>query len=191
MLSSTAFSQKILLNEDFVKPLKWKTSSLANGAMTFEKEGAESVMKIEAYDGKEFQATLKVPANETSTKTITIQYDFYLNDLYNSQVFFGESPNRIKVIAEKNKTQRLCGESIQMAEGAKFVNASPNVWHKMLINCNMQNKLATFTIDGKELKVVDLNQQPEKSYPFAPTLIAVKSIKGGFIKIKSIIITEI
>ncbi|MEI8085503.1 MAG: hypothetical protein WCG93_04725 [Paludibacter sp.] len=183
---TSIYSQKILFSEDFVAPLKWKISSNANGSMTFEKEGTESVMKVEAYEGKKFQVTIKIPAIEVSTKKITIQYDFYLNELYNSQVFFGESPNRLRVMAEKNKTQRLAGEAIQMADGAKFLSATSECWHKMLINYDMQSKLATFTLDGKDTKIVDLNLQPEKSYQFVPTLMVIKSIKGGSIKVKAI-----
>lgn len=187
---TTTFSQKVLFSENFVTPMKWKVSGSANGSMTFDKEGSESVMKVEAYDGKEFQATIKVPVVQSTTKKISIQYDFYLNDVYNSQVLFGESPNRLWVISEKNKSLRLAGESIQMADGAKFLNATSNCWHNMLIVYDMQSKVATFTIDGKDSKVVDLNLQPEKSYQFTPTLIAIKSLKAGVIKIKAIIISE-
>jgi ureidoglycolate hydrolase len=94
------------------------------------------------------------------------------------------------VITEKNKSLRLAGESIQMADGAKFLNATPNCWHKMLISYDIQSKLATFTLDGKDSKVVDLNQQPDKTYQLTPTSIVVKSLKAGIIKIKSIVISE-
>lgn len=188
---TTVFSQTTLFSENFITPLKWKVSSTANGSMTFEKDGSEGVMKVEANEGKEFQATIKVPAIQSSTKKISIQYSFYLSDVYNSQVSFGENPNRLRVISEKNKSQRLAGESIQMTDGAQFLNATPNCWHTMLVNYDMQSKLATFTIDEKDSKVVDLNLQPEKSYSFAPTSVAIKSIKGGFIKVKAIKITEL
>lgn len=187
---TSIFSQNVLFSENFETPLKWKASSNANGSMTFEKENTESVMKIEAYEGKEFQVKIKVPAIQPTTKKILIQYDFYLNDVYNSQVIVGDSPNRLWVITEKNKSLRLAGESIQMADGAKFLNATPNCWHKMLISYDIQSKLATFTLDGKDSKVVDLNQQPDKTYQFTPTSIAVKSLKAGIIKIKSIVISE-
>jgi hypothetical protein len=187
---TTSFSQKVLFSENFDTPLKWKVSSRANGSMTFEKEGSENIMKVEAYDGKEFQTTIKVPAIQPTTKKISIQYDFYLNDVYNSQVLFGESPNRLWVISEKNKSLRLAGESIQMADGAKFLNATPNIWHKIMISYDLESKLATFTLDGKDSKVVDLNQQPDKTYQFSPTSIAVKSLKAGVIKIKAIVISE-
>lgn len=187
---TSIFSQNVLFSENFETPLKWKASSNANGSMTFEKENTESVMKIEAYEGKEFQVKIKVPAIQPTTKKILIQYDFYLNDVYNSQVIVGDSPNRLWVITEKNKSLRLAGESIQMADGAKFLNATPNCWHKMLISYDIQSKLATFTLDGKDSKVVDLNQQPDKTYQFTPTSIAVKSLKAGVIKIKAIVISE-
>jgi hypothetical protein len=180
----------VLFSENFETPLKWKASSNANGSMTFEKENTESVMKVEAYEGKEFQVKIKVPAIQPTTKKILIQYDFYLNDVYNSQVIVGDSPNRLWVITEKNKSLRLAGESIQMADGAKFLNATPNCWHKMLISYDIQSKLATFTLDGKDSKVVDLNQQPDKTYQLTPTSIVVKSLKAGIIKIKSIVISE-
>ena len=187
---TSIFSQNVLFSENFETPLKWKASSNANGSMTFEKENTESVMKVEAYEGKEFQVKIKVPAIQPTTKKILIQYDFYLNDVYNSQVIVGDSPNRLWVITEKNKSLRLAGESIQMADGAKFLNATPNCWHKMLISYDIQSKLATFTLDGKDSKIVDLNQQPDKTYQFTPTSIAVKSLKAGIIKIKSIVISE-
>jgi hypothetical protein len=184
------FSQNVLFSENFETPLKWKASSNANGSMTFEKENTECVMKVEAYEGKEFQVKIKVPAIQPTSKKILIQYDFYLNDVYNSQVIVGDSPNRLWVITEKNKSLRLAGESIQMADGAKFLNATPNCWHKMLISYDIQSKLATFTLDGKDSKVVDLNQQPDKTYQLTPTSIVVKSLKAGIIKIKSIVISE-
>lgn len=187
---TSIFSQNVLFSENFETPLKWKASSNANGSMTFEKEDSESIMKVEAYEGKEFQVKIKVPAIQPTTKKILIQYDFYLNDVYNSQVIVGDSPNRLWVITEKNKSLRLAGESIQMADGAKFLNATPNCWHKMLISYDIQSKLATFTLDGKDSKVVDLNQQPDKTYQFTPTSIAVKSLKAGVIKIKAIVISE-
>lgn len=187
---TSIFSQNVLFSENFETPLKWKASSNANGSMTFEKENTESIMKVEAYEGKEFQVKIKVPAIQPTTKKILIQYDFYLNDVYNSQVIVGDSPNRLWVITEKNKSLRLAGESIQMADGAKFLNATPNCWHKMLISYDIQSKLATFTLDGKDSKVVDLNQQPDKTYQFTPTSIAVKSLKAGVIKIKAIVISE-
>ena len=187
---TSIFSQNVLFSENFETPLKWKASSNANGSMTFEKEDSESIMKVEAYEGKEFQVKIKVPAIQPTTKKILIQYDFYLNDVYNSQVIVGDSPNRLWVITEKNKNLRLAGESIQMADGAKFLNATPNCWHKMMISYDIQSKLATFTLDGKDLKVVDLNQQPDKIYQFTPTSIAVKSLKAGVIKIKAIVISE-
>lgn len=187
---TSIFSQNVLFSENFETPLKWKASSNANGSMTFEKENTESVMKVEAYEGKEFQVKIKVPAIQPTTKKILIQYDFYLNDVYNSQVIVGDSPNRLWVITEKNKSLRLAGESIQMADGAKFLNATPNCWHKMLISYDIQSKLATFTLDGKDSKVVDLNQQPDKTYQLTPTSIVVKSLKAGIIKIKSIVISE-
>jgi hypothetical protein len=192
MLSNVyLFSQKALFTEDFVAPLKWKTSSSANGSMSFEKEGTESIMKVESFEGKEFQASIKVPALQSTTKSILIEYDFYLNDAYNSQVVVGESPNRLWVITEKNKTLRLAGEAIQMADGAKFLNATPNKWYKMLISYDVQSKMATFTLDGKDSKVVDLNQQPSKSYQFTPSSLIIKSLKGGIIKVKSIKISEL
>ena len=187
---TSIFSQNVLFSENFETPLKWKASSNANGSMTFEKEDSESIMKVEAYEGKEFQVKIKVPAIQSTTKKILIQYDFYLNDVYNSQVIVGDSPNRLWVITEKNKSLRLAGESIQMADGAKFLNATPNCWHKMLISYDIQSKLATFTLDGKDSKVVDLNQQPDKTYQLTPTSIVVKSLKAGIIKIKSIVISE-
>ena len=187
---TSIFSQNVLFSENFETPLKWKASSNANGSMTFEKEDSESIMKVEAYEGKEFQVKIKVPAIQPTTKKILIQYDFYLNDVYNSQVIVGDSPNRLWVITEKNKSLRLAGESIQMADGAKFLNATPNCWHKMMISYDIQSKLATFTLDGKDSKVVDLNQQPDKIYQFTPTSIAVKSLKAGVIKIKTIVISE-
>ena len=187
---TSIFSQNVLFSENFETPLKWKASSNANGSMTFEKEDSESIMKVEAYEGKEFQVKIKVPAIQPTTKKILIQYDFYLNDVYNSQVIVGDSPNRLWVITEKNKSLRLAGESIQMADGAKFLNATPNCWHKMMISYDIQSKLATFTLDGKDSKVVDLNQQPDKIYQFTPTSIAVKSLKAGVIKIKAIVISE-
>lgn len=187
---TSIFSQNVLFSENFETPLKWKASSNANGSMTFEKEDSESIMKVEAYEGKEFQVKIKVPAIHPTTKKILIQYDFYLNDVYNSQVIVGDSPNRLWVITEKNKSLRLAGESIQMADGAKFLNATPNCWHKMLISYDIQSKLATFTLDGKDSKVVDLNQQPDKTYQLTPTSIVVKSLKAGIIKIKSIVISE-
>lgn len=187
---TSIFSQNVLFSENFETPLKWKASSNANGSMTFEKEDSESIMKVEAYEGKEFQVKIKVPAIQPTTKKILIQYDFYLNDVYNSQVIVGDSPNRLWVITEKNKSLRLAGESIQMADGAKFLNATPNCWHKMLISYDIQSKLATFTLDGKDSKVVDLNQQPDKTYQLTPTSIVVKSLKAGIIKIKSIVISE-
>ena len=187
---TSIFSQNVLFSENFETPLKWKASSNANGSMTFEKENTESIMKVEAYEGKEFQVKIKVPAIQPTTKKILIQYDFYLNDVYNSQVIVGDSPNRLWVITEKNKSLRLAGESIQMADGAKFLNATPNCWHKMLISYDIQSKLVTFTLDGKDSKVVDLNQQPDKTYQFSPTSIAVKSLKAGVIKIKAIVISE-
>ena len=187
---TSIFSQNVLFSENFETPLKWKASSNANGSMTFEKEDSESIMKVEAYEGKEFQVKIKVPAIQPTTKKILIQYDFYLNDVYNSQVIVGDSPNRLWVITEKNKNLRLAGESIQMADGAKFLNATPNCWHKMMISYDIQSKLATFTLDGKDSKVVDLNQQPDKIYQFTPTSIAVKSLKAGVIKIKAIVISE-
>lgn len=187
---TSIFSQNVLFSENFETPLKWKASSNANGSMTFEKEDSESIMKVEAYEGKEFQVKIKVPAIQPTSKKILIQYDFYLNDVYNSQVIVGDSPNRLWVITEKNKSLRLAGESIQMADGAKFLNATPNCWHKMLISYDIQSKLATFTLDGKDSKVVDLNQQPDKTYQLTPTSIVVKSLKAGIIKIKSIVISE-
>jgi hypothetical protein len=60
----------------------------------------------------------------------------------------------------------------------------------MLISYDIQSKLATFTLDGKDSKVVDLNQQPDKTYQLTPTSIVVKSLKAGIIKIKSIVISE-
>jgi hypothetical protein len=192
MLSGTTiFSQKVLFFENFIAPLKWKVSSGTNGSMTFEKEGSESIMKVEAFEGKEFQASIKVPAIQSTTKGILIEYDFNLNEVYNSQVVVGESPNRLWIIAEKNKTLRLAGEAIQMSDGAKFLNASPEKWHKMVISFDIQSKLATFTIDGKDSKIVDLNQQPNKTYQFIPSSLVIKSLKGGQIKVKSIKISEI
>ncbi len=188
---TSIFCQNVLFSENFETPLKWKVSSNANGLMTFEKENSESIMKVEAFEGKEFQVKIKVPEIQLATKKISIQYDFYLNDVYNSQVLFGDSPNRLWVITEKNKNLRLAGESIQMADGAKFLNASPDAWHKMFISYDIQSKLATFTLDGKYSKVVDLNQQPDKSYQFVPTTVIIKSLKGGVIKVKAFKITEL
>lgn len=188
---TTIFSQKVLFTENFIAPLKWKVSSGANGSKTYEKEGSESIMKVEAFEGKEFQASIKVPAIQPTTKEILIEFEINLNEVYNSQVVIGESPNRLWVIAEKNKTLRLAGEAIQMSDGAKFLNASPDKWHKMVIRVDLQRKQATFTIDGNDSKVVDLNQQPNKSYQFIPSALVVKSLKGGVVKVKSIKITEI
>ena len=188
--NAVSYSQKVIFTEDFVSPQKWKTSNSANGSMSIEKEGTESIMKIEALEGKEFQASIKVPALTSTAKSVWIEFDFFLNDIYNSQVIVGESPNRLWVIAEKNNTLRLAGEAIQMADGAKFLNASPNRWYKMLIKYDIQSKLATFTLDGKDSKVVDLNMQPNKSYQFTASALTFKSLKGGSLKVKAIKISE-
>ena len=190
-IASSLFSQNVLLTEDFATPLKWKASNMANGSMTFEKESSESIMKVEALEDKMFTAVLKVPALQTTTTKVNIQYDFFLTDKYNAHVIFGIKPNRLNVNSEGNKGLRLCGESIQSADGAKIFNININVWHKMHIVYDLQSKIAKFTLDGNESKDVDLNMQPDKDYLFNPSAIEVRAFKGGMIKVKAIKISEL
>lgn len=190
-LSTSLFSQKVLISEDFVTPLKWKASNMANGSMTFEKEGTDIVMKVEALEDKMFQAILKVPALQPTTTKVKIQYDFFLTDKYNAHVIFGAKPNRLNVNTESNRGLRLCGESIQGADGAKFMNPTINAWHNMQIEYDLQSKIAKYTLDGKETKEVDLNMQPDKAYVFTPSAIEVRAFKGGVIKVKAIKISEL
>lgn len=191
VLSTSIFSQKVLISEDFVTPLKWKASNMANGSMTFEKEGSESIMKVDAMEDKMFTAVLKVPALQTTTTKVIIQYEFYLTDKYNAHVIFGAKPNRLNVNSEGNKGLRLCGESVQGADGAKYMTLSTNAWHKMQIVYDLQSKIAKYTLDGKETKEVDLNMQPDKAYVFTPSAIEVRAFKGGVIKVKAIKISEL
>ena len=191
MLGSSVFSQKILLDENFVKPLKWKASNNANGSMTFEKEGSESVMKVEAVEDKMFTAILKLPALQATTTKVLLEYVFFLTEKFNAHVIFGEKPNRLVVNSDGTKGLRLSGESIQSADGAKFMTISTNAWHKMQIVYDFKTKLARFTLDAKESKELDLNLQPDKAYLFNPSVIEVRAFKGGVIKVKAIKITEL
>jgi len=191
VLSSNIFSQKVILSEDFVTPLKWKASNMANGSMTFEKEGTESIMKVEAMEDKMFTAVVKVPALQPTTTKVIMQYEFYLTEKYNAHVIFGEKPNRLAVNSEGNKGLRLCGESVQGADGAKYMTLSTNAWHKMQVVYDLKSKLVKFTLDGKESKEVDLNMQPDKSYNFIPSAVEIRAFKGGIIKVKAIKISEL
>lgn len=191
LIASSLFSQNVLLSEDFVTPLKWKASNMVNGSMTFEKEGSESIMKVEAAEDKMFTVVLKVPALQTTTKRVNIQYDFFLTDKYNAHVIFGGKPNRLNMNSEGNKGLRLCGESTLGSDGAKYMTLTTNAWHKMHIVYDLQSKIAKFTLDGKESKEVDLNMQPDKAYIFNPSSIEVRAFKGGMIKVKAFKITEL
>lgn len=191
LLSASISSQNVIFSEDFVKPMKWKTSNMANGSMTFEKEGSESVMKLEALPETMFQAVLKIPAIQSTTKKVFMEYDFYLTEKFNGHVSFGTKPNRLAVNSDGIKGLRLVGEAITIADGAKFMTLTPNAWHKMQIVYDLQSKIAKFSLNGKETKEVDLNMQPDKMYVFSPTEISIKVFKGGIIKVKAIKILEL
>lgn len=185
-LTTIVNAQETIYTDDFSYQTNWTVSG-SGGTATFANNEMQIVSGATSCGRKSI-----LPFSGFIADSVAVQFDFNSSAL-GFQAQLGTTPSRIMVLKDNGTQLRLSGEGTTATPtnyGPKFMTASTNTWHTMLIKYKKTatTKTATFILDdgvGALTQVVDLSLQAT-SYNFVLNAITFFALPGETVNIRNV-----